>query len=90
MILSEMDERPWQALTHAVRPGDYALRHAFGTDAWSYREAHPDDSRQFDQAIQSMTESMNAAMASGYPANHIMPVADPLRVIANIRALLRG
>ena len=67
MILSEMDERPWQALTHAVRTGDYAFRHAFGTDAWSYRAAHPDESRLFDEAMQSMTESVNAAVVTAYP-----------------------
>lgn len=67
MILSEMDERPWQALTHAVRTGDYAFRHAFGTDAWSYRATHPDDSRLFDEAMQSMTESVNSAVATSYP-----------------------
>jgi hypothetical protein len=67
MILSEMDERPWQALTHAVRTGDYAFRHAFGTDAWSYRAAHPDNSRLFDEAMRSMTESVNAAVATSYP-----------------------
>ncbi len=67
MILSEMDERPWQALTHAVRTGDYAFRHAFGTDAWSYRAAHPDDSRLFDEAMRSMTEGVNVAVATSYP-----------------------
>jgi DNA-binding IclR family transcriptional regulator len=29
MILSEMDERPWQALTHSIRTGEYAFYHAF-------------------------------------------------------------
>jgi hypothetical protein len=67
MILSEMDERPWQALTHAVRTGDYAFHHAFGIDAWSYRAAHPDNSRLFDEAMRSMTESVNAAVATSYP-----------------------
>ena len=76
MILSEMDERPWQALTHAVRTGDYAFRHAFGTDAWSYRAAHPDDSRLFDQAMQSMTESVNAAVASAYPFDGLGWIVD--------------
>ena len=76
MILSEMDERPWQALTHAVRTGDYAFRHAFGTDAWSYRAAHPDNSRLFDEAMRSMTESVNAAVATSYPFNEFGWIVD--------------
>lgn len=76
MILSEMDERPWQALTHAVRTGDYAFRHAFGTDAWTYRAAHPDQSRLFDESMQSMTESVNAAVATSYPFDEFGWIVD--------------
>ncbi len=66
-ILSEIDERPWQALTHAVRTGDYAFHHAFGTDAWTYRSSHPNISRLFDEAMQSMTQGVNAAISTQYP-----------------------
>ena len=76
MILSEMDERPWQALTHAVRTGEYAFHHAFGTDAWTYRAAHPDQSRLFDESMQSMTESVNAAVATSYPFEEFGRIVD--------------
>ena len=67
VILSEIDERPWAALTHAVRTGDYAFQHAFGTDAWAYRSAHPENSRLFDEAMQSMTRNVNSAISAVYP-----------------------
>jgi hypothetical protein len=57
LILSEIDERPWQALTDAVRSGAYAFQHAFGTDAWTYRSTHPEASKLFDEAMQSLTQS---------------------------------
>jgi len=67
LILSEIDERPWQALTDAVRSGAYAFQHAFGTDAWTYRSTHPEASKLFDEAMQSLTQSANAAVATHYP-----------------------
>lgn len=67
LILSELDERPWQALAQAVRTGECAFEHAFGTDAWSYRAANPDSSRLFDEAMQSLTQSANAAVGTHYP-----------------------
>lgn len=67
LILSEIDERPWQALPDAVRTGDYAFQRAFGTDAWTYRSAHPEASKMFDEAMQSLTQSANSAVATHYP-----------------------
>jgi hypothetical protein len=66
LILSEIDERPWQALPDAVRTGDYAFRSAFGTDAWTYRSTHPEASNLFDEAMQSLTQGANAAVVTNY------------------------
>src|SRR5215469_6213477 len=38
--LREGTDRPFQTLTHAVRTGDNAFNHVFGTDVWTYR-SHP-------------------------------------------------
>jgi hypothetical protein len=66
LILSELDEYPWRVLPDAVRTGDYAFQRAFGTDAWTYRAAHPEASKLFDEAMQSLTQSANAAVAAHY------------------------
>jgi len=67
LILSELDERPWQVLPDVVRTGDEAFRSVFGTDAWTYRSTHPEASSLFDEAMRSMTQSANAAVATSYP-----------------------
>lgn len=66
-ILSEIDEYPWRALTDVIRTGDYAFQLAFGTDAWTYRSTHPEASKLFDEAMQSLTQGANAAVVTSYP-----------------------
>lgn len=66
VILSEIDERPWQALPDAVRTGHYAFQSAFGTDAWTYRSTHPAASNLCDEAMQSLTRGANAAVMTSY------------------------
>jgi hypothetical protein len=65
--LQEAFERPWQELTHAVRTGDNAFRHLFGTDVWTYRSTHPEFSTLFNDAMRSITQGPNAAIGVEYP-----------------------
>ena len=65
--LREGTDRPWQTLTHAVRTGDNAFKHVFGTDVWTYRSTHPDFSTLFNDAMQSLTQGTNAAIGMEYP-----------------------
>jgi hypothetical protein len=67
LILSEIDERPWQGLADAVRAGDYAFHRAFGIDAWTYRSNNPKASKLFDEGMQSLTQGANAAIVTNYP-----------------------
>jgi hypothetical protein len=76
LILSEIDEYPWRALPDAVRSGDYAFQRAFGTDAWTYRASHPEASKLFDEAMQSLTQSANAAVATHYPFESFSSIVD--------------
>jgi len=76
LILSEIDEFPWRALTDAVRTGDYAFERAFGTDAWTYRATHPEASKLFDEAMQSLTQSANAAVVTSYPFESFQWIVD--------------
>ena len=76
LILSELDERPWRDLARAVRTGECAFEHAFGSDAWSYRAAHPDSSKLFDEAMQSLTQSANAAVGTHYPFGDFRWIVD--------------
>lgn len=65
--LQEAFERPWQELTHAVRTGDNAFHHLFGSDVWTYRSNHPEFSGLFNDAMRSLTQGTNAAIGAEYP-----------------------
>jgi SAM-dependent methyltransferase len=54
--------RAWGDVMHSVRTGGIAFDHAFGTDAWSYRAAHPDAARDFDDAMVSYVAASNASV----------------------------
>ena len=64
---SEASSRGWEVLPHAIRTGENAFRHARGTDVWTFHSMHPDISMLFDQAMQSLTQGLNAAVARDYP-----------------------
>lgn len=74
--LSEYADRPWRALDHAIRTGENVFQREFGTDIWSFRSAHPDYSRLFDEAMQSYTLAVNQTVASNYPFDGLNWVID--------------
>jgi orsellinic acid C2-O-methyltransferase len=59
--------RAWEALTHAVRTGEHAYRHIFGTDIWTRLAQRPEAARLFDEAMQSLTQGANGALIAHYP-----------------------
>jgi len=67
LLVDETIQRPWEALADAVRTGELAFPRIFGTDAWTYRAQHPELSALFDQAMQSMTQGVNAGLITHYP-----------------------
>ena len=59
--------RAWEALTHAVRTGEHAYRHLFGTDIWTRLAQQPEAARLFDEAMQGLTQGANGALIVHYP-----------------------
>lgn len=59
--------RAWEALTHAVRTGEHAYRHLFGTDIWTRLAQQPEAARLFDEAMQGLTQGANGALIAHYP-----------------------
>jgi hypothetical protein len=49
LFYDDIVERPWLALPHAIRTGESAFRHVFGTDLWTYLSEHPASSDLFDR-----------------------------------------
>lgn len=54
--------RAWGDVLHSVRTGGVAFDHAFGTDAWSYRAAHPEAARDFDDSMVSYVAASNESV----------------------------
>lgn len=67
LAFSDDQGTAWQALTYAVRTGEHAFRHVFGTDIWSRLADRPEAARLFDEAMQSLTQGVNGPLVTSYP-----------------------
>jgi hypothetical protein len=66
----------WGALLHSVKTGEGAFRHVQGTDVWTYRSTHPDESAIFDQAMTSLSRRSNAAVLAAYDFGRFQTLTD--------------
>jgi O-methyltransferase domain/Dimerisation domain len=66
----------WSELEYSVRTGKNAFGHVHGTDVWSYRAEHPDESEIFDRAMESLTASSNRALLDAYDFGRFESVVD--------------
>ncbi len=67
LAFSDDQGRAWEALPHAVRTGEHAFRHIFGTDIWTRLAVRPEAARLFDEAMQSLTQGAYRALTAQYP-----------------------
>lgn len=67
LAFSDDQGTAWEALSHAVRTGDLAFRHIFGTDMWTRLAERPEAARLFDEAMQSLTQGANGRLITNYP-----------------------
>jgi hypothetical protein len=66
----------WTALEHSVRTGENAFRAVHGTDVWSYRSEHPEESALFDGAMAALTGAANRAVLAAYDFSRFGTLAD--------------
>ena len=66
----------WTGLTQSVRTGENAFGHVHGTDVWTYRSTHPDESAVFDRAMISLTRRANAALLAAYDFGPFRTIVD--------------
>ena len=66
----------WGNLLHSVRTGETGYAHAFGTDAWSYRAAHPEESAIFDAAMTSNSRRSAEAVVDAYDFSRFGCIVD--------------
>jgi len=67
LVFSDDQGTAWEALTHAVRTGELAFRHIFGTDMWARLAQRPEAARLFDEAMQSLTQGVYEPLITNYP-----------------------
>jgi orsellinic acid C2-O-methyltransferase len=67
LAFSDDQGTAWEALSHAVRTGEHAFRHIFGTDMWTRLAERPEAARLFDEAMQSLTQGANGRLITNYP-----------------------
>ena len=66
----------WDGLLHSVRTGKSAFEHVYGTDVWTYRSTHLDESAAFDRAMTSLSRLANAALLATYDFGRFRTIVD--------------
>jgi hypothetical protein len=66
----------WGALLDGVRTGESPFRSVHGTDAWSYRAAHPEEGAIFDAAMTGIMRRANAHLLAAYDFGRFATVVD--------------
>lgn len=68
--------RSLAALPHSVRTGRPAFDHVYGTDVWSYRAAHPEVARVFNDAMGELARQVHAAAVETYDLSGVKRLVD--------------
>jgi orsellinic acid C2-O-methyltransferase len=76
LAFSDDQGRAWEALPYAVRTGEHAFRHIFGTDMWTRLAARPDAARLFDEGMQSLTQGVYGHLTPHYPFEKYQWIVD--------------
>lgn len=76
LAFSDDQGTAWEALTHAVRTGEHAFQHIFGTDMWTRLAERPEAARLFDAAMQSLTQGANGPLITNYPFEKFRWIVD--------------
>jgi O-methyltransferase domain/Dimerisation domain len=66
----------WGHLLESVRTGENAFRLLTGSDVWSYRAEHPEESAIFDRAMVAQTGASNRSVIDAYDFGRFKTVCD--------------
>lgn len=66
----------WTALADSVRTGENGFRLRNGTDVWTYREQHPEETAIFDGAMTALTGQVARAVLDAYDFSRFGTVVD--------------
>jgi hypothetical protein len=68
--------QPWGHLLHSVRTGEYAFRHVYGMDPWTYRARHPAVGAAFDASTTARSRVQVGAVLAAYDFGRFATVVD--------------
>lgn len=77
--ISQLGDDPYKAwgdVMYGVRTGGIAFEHVFGCDSWTYRAAHPESAKDFDDGMASFVGAHNKAVVASYPFASVRNVVD--------------
>lgn len=77
--ISQLGDDPYKAwgdVMYGVRTGGIAFEHVFGCDSWTYRAAHPESAKDFDDGMASFVGTYNKAVVASYPFGTARNVVD--------------
>ncbi len=66
----------WGDLLHSVRTGENAFRHIHGTDPWSYRARHAEESAIFDRAMTGVSRQNTQSAVVAYDFGQFRRIMD--------------
>ena len=66
----------WAGLLHSVQTGENAFQHVHGTDVWTYRSTHPEESAVFNRAMTSLSRRATAALLATCDFGRFKTVVD--------------
>jgi len=68
--------RSWGHLLHSVRTGEPAFPELYGTTAWEYRTAHPEEDAVFNAAMTALSAGVAEAVVRSYDFSGIDVLVD--------------
>jgi O-methyltransferase domain/Dimerisation domain len=68
--------KTWTALGESVRTGENAFRLVHGTDVWTWRSMHPEESAIFDRAMTSTTRQVNRELLDAFDFGRFATIVD--------------
>lgn len=66
----------WAGLLHSVYTGENAFRHIHGTDVWTYRASHPEESAIFGRAMIALSRRSFADLLTAYDFGRFHTLVD--------------
>lgn len=78
LVLAELGEfyNPWGELLHAVQTGKTAFDHYYKMDLWQFYATHPEEGRNFMQAMTTLTQYSDRAIVEAYDFSDFKTIVD--------------